>query len=165
MTKTHAETRAQVDRSLRRRHWAEWRFRAYGLLAVLIGIVFVFFMFGTIFSKGYSAFQQAKLTLEVFYDPQVIDPEGKRDPAALASANYATLLRASLRELFPEVQERKDVRNLYALLSNSAANELQHRVQDNPALIGKHERLTMLAATDVDQFLKGRISRNLPEIA
>jgi phosphate transport system permease protein len=38
-------------------------------------------------------------------------------------------------------------------------------VQDNPALIGKHERLTMLAGTDVDQFLKGRISRNLPEIA
>ena len=165
MSRTHAETRAQVDRSLRRRHWAEWRFRAYGLLAVLIGIVFVFFMFATIFSKGYSAFQQAKLTLEVFYDPQVIDPDGKRDPVALGSANYATLLRASLRELFPDVQERKDVRNLYALLSNSAANELQHRVQDNPALIGKHERLTLLAATDVDQLLKGRISRSLPEIA
>ncbi len=75
----------------------------------------------TIVSKGYTAFQQAKLTLDVFYDPQVIDPDGKRDPAVLASANYATLLRTSLRELFPDVQERKDVRNLYALLSNSAA--------------------------------------------
>jgi phosphate transport system permease protein len=165
MSKTHSETRALVNRSLRRRHWAEWRFRAYGLLAVLIGIVFVFILFSTIISKGYSAFQQAKLTLQVFYDPQVIDPDGKRDPAVLASANYATLLRTSLREMFPDVQERKDVRNLYALLSSSAANELQDRVTENPALIGQHERVTFLAGTDVDQLLKGRISRNVPEAA
>jgi len=163
MSKSHSETRALVNRSLRRRHWAEWRFRAYGLLAVLVGIVFVGILFSTIISKGYSSFQQAKLTLDVFYDPQVIDPDGKRDPAVLASANYATLLRNSLRELFPDVQERKDVRNLYVLISSSAANELQDRIVENPGLIGKRERVKVLAGTDVDQFLKGRISRRLPE--
>lgn len=163
MTKSHAETRARVDRSLRRRHWAERRFRAYGLLAVLLGIVFVIVLFTTIISKGYTSFQQAKLTLEVFYDPQVIDPDGLRDPATLAGANYATLVRNSLRELLPEVQDRKDVRALYVLVSGSAANELQNRVTAQPALIGQRERVTVLAGADVDQFLKGRISRELPE--
>lgn len=163
MTKSHAETRARVDRSLRRRHWAERRFRAYGLLAVLVGIVFVIVLFTTIISKGYTSFQQAKLTLEVFYDPQVIDPEGRRDPATLAGANYATLVRNSLRELLPAVQDRKDVRALYVLVSGSAANELQNRVTARPALIGQRERVTVLAGADVDQFLKGRISRELPE--
>lgn len=165
MTKSHAETRARVDRSLRRRHWAERRFRAYGLLAVLLGIVCVIVLFTTIISKGYTSFQQAKLTLEVFYDPQVIDPDGLRDPATLAGANYATLVRNSLRQLLPEVQDRKDVRALYVLVSGSAANELQNRVTAQPALIGQRERVTVLAGADVDQFLKGRISRDLPESA
>ena len=65
MSRTPAETRARVAQSLRRRYWAERRFRAYGLLAVLLGIVFVFFLFGTIVSRGYTAFEQAYLTIYI----------------------------------------------------------------------------------------------------
>ena len=59
MNRSLEETRARVERSLRRRYWAERRFRAYGLLAVLMGIMFVFVLFGSIVSKGYTAFRQA----------------------------------------------------------------------------------------------------------
>jgi phosphate transport system permease protein len=163
MSRTAAQTRALVEKSLRRRYWAERRFRAYGLGAVLIGILFVFFLFGNILSKGYSAFRQAELQLDIFYDPAVIDPDGTRAAETLASANYNTLVRNALRELFPDVQERADVRQLGALVSSSAAHELQRRVQADPGLIGKHEKLTFLAGADVDQLLKGAIDRNVPE--
>src|SRR4051812_18694333 len=103
MSRSAAQTRALVEKSLRRRYWAERRFRAYGLGAVLVGIVFVFFLFGNIVSQGYTAFEQAELTLEIFYDPDIIDPEGQRSPEALASANYGTLVRNALRELYPDV--------------------------------------------------------------
>jgi phosphate transport system permease protein len=163
MSKTHAETRALVEKSLRRRYWAERRFRAYGLGAVMVGILFVFFLFGTIFSKGYTAFRQAELTLEVFYDPAVIDPDGTRSPEVLAAANYDVLVRNSLRALFPDVQERSEVRQLSALVSSSATHELQRRVEADPRLIGKRETFTFLAGADVDQLLKGAVDRKVPE--
>jgi phosphate transport system permease protein len=163
MSKTHAETRALVEKSLKRRYWAELRFRAYGLGAVMVGIVFVFFLFGTIFSKGYTAFRQAELTLEVFYDPAVIDPDGTRDPAFLATANYDAVVRNALRALFPDVQERSEIRQLGALVSSSATHELQRRVEANPRLIGTREKITFLAGADVDQLLKGAVDRHVPE--
>src|SRR5262245_41133368 len=129
MSRPVAETRALVEKSLRRRYWAERRFRAYGLTAVLLGMVFVFFLFGTLVSRGYSAFEQAYLTLDFHYDPAVIDPDGQRSAEAIAGANYNTLVRNALRELFPDVQERADVRALAQLVSTSAAHELQARIQ------------------------------------
>ena len=73
-SRSAAQTRSLVEKSLRRRYWAERRFRFYGLGAVLLGVVFVVFLFGTIIAKGYSAFRQATVTLEVTFDPAVIDP-------------------------------------------------------------------------------------------
>jgi phosphate transport system permease protein len=162
-SRTAADTRRLVEKSLRRRYWAERRFRAYGLGAVLLGCVFVFFLFGSIISKGYSAFRQAQITLDIHYDPATIDPEGTRQPEVLAAANYSALVKAALRERFPGEEDRARNRALYDLVSNSAAFELQHRVEKDPALIGQRQSLSFLAAANVDQFLKGRIDRELPQ--
>jgi phosphate transport system permease protein len=159
MNRSLADTRARVERSLRRRYWAERRFRAYGLAAVLVGISFVFVLFGSIFSKGYTAFRQAYLTLEIHYDPAVLYPEGTPDPAALAGANYNTLVRNALREVFPDVTARSELRQLSQLVSNSAAHELQQRLMAHPELVGRSEQRRFLAGADVDQLLKGAIDR------
>jgi phosphate transport system permease protein len=163
MSKSIAETRALVEKSLRRRYWAERRFRAYGLGAVLVGIVSVFFLFASIVSRGYPAFQQAQLTLNVHYDAAVIDPDGQRNPETLAMANYNTLVRNALRELFPDVQSRGDLRAMAGLVSSSAAYELQRRVLADPKLIGTREPVAVLASANVDQLLKGAIDRQQPE--
>ncbi len=162
-SRTAADTRLLVEKSLRRRAWAERRFRAYGLGAVLLGVVFVFFLFASIISKGYTAFLQARVTLDIFYDPAAIDPEGTRQAETLAMANYSALVRAALREKFPEIEGNARRRALYALVSSSAAFELQHRVQADPSLLGQRQRLSFLAAANVDQLLKGKIDRRLPE--
>jgi phosphate transport system permease protein len=142
-SRTAAETRALVEKSLRRRYWAERRFRAYGLGSVLIGLSFVLFLFGTLFGQGYSAFRQARISLEIFYDPAVIDPEGTRTSEALATANYTGLVRAALREQFSDVDssDRTRSRALYALVSNSAGFELQHRIEKDSKLIGQRQRV------------------------
>jgi phosphate transport system permease protein len=163
MSKTAAETGARVAAGLRRRYRAERRFRAYGLLAVLVGVGFVFYLFGTILWQGAGAFSQAKVTLDVRYDDEALGLAGVRTPEALATANYAALVRASLRERFPEAQGREAGRALSGLVSGSAAHELQRRVEADPGRIGRHERLTFLAAADVDQLLKGKMDRSVPE--
>jgi phosphate transport system permease protein len=161
--RTAQETQAQVERTLKRRYNAERRFRAYGVLAVLLGVLFVLFLFVTIISQGYSAFRQTYVTLEVFYDPEIIDPAGARNPDELAAANYQSIVRAALRGQFPDVEGRREVRELASLVSGSAAFELRRRVLANPALIGARERVSLLASDDLDLLMKGRLDRELPE--
>jgi phosphate transport system permease protein len=153
----------QVNASLPKRYRAERRFRLYGLSSVVLGLLFLVILLGSVIANGYSAFAQTYLTLEIFFDPEVIDPEGTRDPDTLRLANYNSLIRASLREIFPEVSGRSEKRKLYALVSNGAPFQLQHQVEDEPATIGQTLSVEMPASSDVDMFLKGRIDRNVPE--
>jgi phosphate transport system permease protein len=81
----------------------------------------------------------------------------------LATANYNALIRAALNVSFPGVEGRERTRELYGLVSNAAPFRLQHRIEDNPSLIGTRESVTFLAAANVDQLLKGNIDRDLAE--
>ncbi len=152
-----------VNAGLQRRHAAERRFRAYGLLAVTLGLAFVVLMFANIIGKGYPAFWQTYIELPVTFDPAVIDPEGHRDPKALENADYTVLVRASLRKLFPQVEGRRDLRELYQLVSSNAPFRLRSEVLNNPALIGAEQSVWVLASANVDTFVKGNIDRTLDE--
>lgn len=151
-----------VEAGLKRRYRAERRFQAYGILAVGLGIVFVVFLFWSIVSKGYTAFQQTYLQLDVVYAPDEIDPAGTRARADLENANYMALVRASMREQFPEVEGRPALKKLYGLVSDSASMDLRERVLANPALIGTRETVWVLADDHVDMLVKGQIDRSLP---
>jgi phosphate transport system permease protein len=161
--RTAEETQRIVASSLKRRYRSELRFRAYGMLAVAIGVAFVFFLFGTIFSEGASVFRQGYVKLDVSYDPAVIDPDGKRDPNQLATADYQALVRTALRQQFPEVTERRELRQLYGLASSAASIDLQQRVVADPGLIGRGETIWVLADDTVDMLMKGTTSRDAPE--
>ncbi|MBL8260744.1 MAG: phosphate ABC transporter permease PstA [Candidatus Competibacteraceae bacterium] len=152
-----------VNAGLARRHAAERRFRWYGLIAISLGLAFVVLMFANIIGKGSPAFWQTYIRVPISFDAAALDPEGKRDPQALASADYAALVRAGLRQMFPAVEGRLPLRALSALTSSDAAYELQRRVQDNPGLIGTQQEVWLLASAAVDTFVKGNIDRSLPE--
>lgn len=151
------ETRARVAKSLRRRYWAEQRFRLYGMLAVFVGIAFVVFLFATIFMKGASVFRQSYVKLDVFYDPAIIDPAGTRKPNDIRDADYQAIVRAALKERFPQVEGRKNVRDLGRLVSSGAAFDLRDRVVSNPSLIGERETQWVLASDDVDLLMKNKL--------
>jgi phosphate transport system permease protein len=168
LTPAAAETPAQrtrrlVEASLRRRYRAERRFRLYGILAVIFGLGFVAFLFSSIISSGWTVWQQSYIQLEIHYDPEIIDPEGNRDPKAIDSADYSALVKAAMREAFPEVEGRSNLRTLYKLASDGAQFDLRERVLADPDLIGKTESLWILANDRVDLLMKGRIDRDLPE--
>jgi phosphate transport system permease protein len=157
--RTPKETQEQVAKSLRRRYWAERRFRFYGLGAVLLGIVFVVFLFGTIFLKGASSFRQSYIKVDVFYDPAIIDPTGTHKAEDLANADYQAIVRNGLKARFPQVESRRDVRDLTRLVSGGAAFDLRNRVLNTAGLIGQHETQWLLASDDVDMLMKGHIGR------
>ena len=159
-TPTTQETQAKVASSLRRRYRAEMRFRAYGIAAVSLGILFVLFLFGSIISKGWSTYRQAEVKLDVYYDPQDIDPQGTRAEDTLRSADYQALIKDALQAQFPQVEGRDNLRELTRLVSSSAAYALQQRVLANPQLIGQRETVGVLMNPDVDWLIKGRTLRS-----
>ena len=161
--KTPQESQAIVERSLRRRYWAERRFRAYGLAAVVAGMAFLVYLFFVIFSNGAGAFRQSQIKLNVFYDPAIIDPAGTRKPDDLVAADYAAVVRAALKARFPDVEGRAATRELTKLVSGSAAFDLQKSVVADPTLIGKSEERWLLASDPVDLLVKGRVDRALAE--
>ncbi|MEP7245144.1 MAG: phosphate ABC transporter permease PstA [Gammaproteobacteria bacterium] len=157
--RTPRQTQELVAKSLRRRYLAEWRFRIYGMLAVAFGIVFVLFLFINVFSKGISTLRQAYVQLEVFYDPAILDPSGTRNPKDIAAADYQAIVRAAVKERFPQVEGRKSIRDLTRLVSSGASYDLRTRVMDTDGLLGQREKLWLLASDDVDQLMKGKIKR------
>ena len=54
-----------LEKRLDNRMNCERRFKRYGGLAVAIALMFVLFLFSAIFVRGYSAFQQTYIALDV----------------------------------------------------------------------------------------------------
>jgi phosphate transport system permease protein len=146
---------------LRRRYARERRFKTYGLVAVLIAMGMLAFILVDIVSKGYSAFVQTKVELEVFLDPAELDAGGDR--AALMGANYQGLANEALYRLFPEATDRRERRALRDLLSPAAGYELREMVLDDPGLIGQTVAVALTLSDQVDQHHKGRTGSGLSD--
>jgi len=159
----HRKAAEAVARSLKSRYRAETRFRLYGLGAVSLGLVFLAILFVTIIGQGWSVFRQSYVHLEIFYDPEVLDTDGTRSPESLAQGDYNALVKAALRKLFPDVEGRPDLRQLYGLVSSSAGFDLQKRIADGPSKLGTSETLWLLASDELDLYYKGRIERSESE--
>jgi len=146
-----------VQQGLAKRYKREKRFQLMGLSAIIFSLLFLVFLFSSIFLNGYKAFYQTSLQIDVFFDPAVLDV---KDPA---TANYSGLIKKSLRSAFPEVKKRKSKKKLYGLVSSDASFQLRDMVLADPTLVGETISLWLVADDDVDMLMKGYIDRNLPE--
>jgi len=146
-------------RQLKRRYRAEKWFQRMGLLAIVLALSFIAFLFFTIFSDGYTAFTQTYIELDVHFAPEVFSQE------KLARANYPGLVKGSMRSLFPGVTSRREKKQLYSLISPSAAYRLQELVEADPKIIGTTKKVWVLADDDVDMLMKGKIDRKQDESA
>jgi phosphate transport system permease protein len=146
-----------VNRGLTRRYRAERRFRFYGLSAIIVSLLFLSLLFFSIVGKGYSAFQQTFVQLDVFFDPGILHQD------ALASADYQGLIKQSLRKMFPDVTGRRDKGMLYGLISSGASFQLRDIALEHPDVIGETQAVWVPADDDVDMFMKGHYDRNVPE--
>jgi len=148
---------------LRRRHAAEKRFRLYGIFAIALGVGFVALLFADIVGKGWTAFAQTHVELEIRYDPSALGISATPTRDELAGANYQALVKTAMQARFPDVSGRRDRRDLNGLVSSGAGFALRERVLANPALVGTTQRVWLPADDDVDMLIKGHIDRSVPE--
>jgi phosphate transport system permease protein len=149
-----------VESGLRRRHAAERRLKLYGLAAIGFALLALCILLGSVISKGYTAFQQTYIALDVKFDQEQIDPAGTRKPDDLRRGNYEGVARTAIRSVFPDVKGRRDRRALGKMLSTGASDQLRRMVVANPKLIGTTQRVWLLASDEIDMLNKGHAKRN-----
>lgn len=147
-------TMEKVQKSLARRYRAERRFRFFGVVSVIIGVLALLVLFFEIFSNGLGAFRQTHIQLTVNFDPEILEITDARDAGQILNGNYEGILRKALAERFPHISGRAAKRELNGLVSIGAAYDLRAELADNPELLGQQKTYRVLADDDVDTYYK-----------
>lgn len=152
----------RVAASLAGRRSRETRFRAYGMIAIGIALAFLVLLFSSIFIKGIPGFFQHYVSLEVTLDRDKLDPAGDLSVQSLYDGDARGIIRTALYEA-TGASGRKERKIAGKLISSGAEQRLRKAVLDDPSLINTTQRMVFAVDDDVDSFLRGFISRDIPE--
>ncbi|MEM9601854.1 MAG: phosphate ABC transporter permease PstA [Pseudomonadota bacterium] len=156
-------TTAIVRAGLARRYARERRFRLWGLASVVASGVFLVFLLGNIITKALPAFTSTYVQIDVPLMPDVLRLPDNAGAEDIAKARYGRAVKQGLRDMFPNVTNRKQKRALYQLVSAQAEFTLADRVKADPALIGTTYSLWVLADDDLDTYRKNPALQAVPE--
>lgn len=148
MNATKPRTIDIVNRSLKKRYRREKRFKAAGLIAVCLSLLFLAVLFFNMIGGGWQAFRQTTITLDIYLDRTVLNAD------TMANADYALLFKNALYAEFPEVTSRGDKRALFALMSTDAPYQIRKKVLENPRLAGTTVNFKLPASSPVDMYQK-----------
>ncbi len=148
---------------LAKRHRAESRFKWYGRLSIGFGIACVLLLFTDIFSKGIGAFTQTYINIEINFDADKLGITPDSAEKELKNASYGSFFKKTLREQYPDVTDRRQKRQMYALFTSDAPIILREMVLADPSIIGTTQTVQMLADDDFDTYYKHSYGRNLAE--
>ncbi|WP_333607166.1 phosphate ABC transporter permease PstA [Arsukibacterium sp.] len=173
-----SKTQKIVAASLKRRHHQEKIFKSFGLTAVVISLTLVAILFINIFSKGLPAFWQSAITLDIYFDPQIIQISDKpvqrpdetdndfrqRDiewQSEVGMINFNRLIIEGLNKLLPDADQHR--RDLQRIVTSGERFALRQLIIDNPDVIGQTKKLHLLTDANIDVWLKGNIDRSLAD--
>lgn len=141
--------RGKTRKSLNRRHHKERRFRLLGLSSILIAVLFLVLLAGSILAKGLSGFITTSIRLPVTFSQELT-----------AQDDTQSLIRQSLKSLFPEAQERAELFEIYGLMSSDAAHQIKALLEKDGSLINTTKEIWLPAASSYDMLNKGKIQRD-----
>ena len=147
---------------LKGRYSAEKRFKLYGVFAVSLALGAVIFLLFTIFSTGYSAFWRTEFQVEIQFNGDYLGITQESSDQEVREANFLGLFRKNLAEQNNDVP-RRELRKLFAMFSESAADDLREMVITNRSILGTTQKLKVLASSSVDMIVKGQAPREIEE--
>lgn len=147
---------------LKGRYSAEKRFKFYGVFAVSLALGAVLFLLFTIFSTGYSAFWRTEFQVETEFNGDYLGITQESSDQEVREANFLGLFRKNIAEQNKDVP-RRNLRKLFAMFSESAADDLREMVIKNRSILGTTQKLKVLASSSVDMIVKGQAPREIEE--
>ncbi len=152
------------DKRTKQRNAAEARFKAYGLVAILVALAMLVWLLVSILSAGSPAFRQSFLTFPVLIEESIADKSGTRDPAVLTKVTtlgYAKILAHSLEaEIAAKGVDLGAMKpkEIGQMISEESSATLRDMVMANPGLIGTTIPFTAIASGRIDGYFKGRVT-------
>jgi phosphate transport system permease protein len=145
----------QPDARTRRRNAAETRFKAYGIVAIAIGLLMLMTLVFNIVTRGAGAYQQTFVTLEVELLADKLDKKGNgnlEDIKKVSTFGYAPLLKNAFTAKMADAGIETDLKSkkLVGILSKSAAADVRDFVLQYPERIGETIAFEFLASSRVD---------------
>lgn len=134
---------------LKRRRAAEFRLKAYGIAAIGIAGLALVALLWSVVGKATLALTETHISLPVELSAEALGD----DPAR---ANYDGIVKDALKARFPSLSDRRNRRELYAVISGGAQFELREAVLADPALAGTTAPYALLASDDADLYMKGQ---------
>ncbi|MDO6522115.1 phosphate ABC transporter permease PstA [Shimia thalassica] len=153
-----------VDERTKRRNAAEARFRAYGVVAIVIAILALIGLVGSILNNGSSAFRQTFITMDVYLDPAKLDKDGSGNLEKIAKVStfgYAPLIAKSFEKKFEDPNvgvEGLNAKKAAKMISKEGPAEMRRFVLANPHMIGETVSFKFLASGRIDGYFKGRVT-------
>ena len=153
------------SKRLKRRYAAEKRFQAFGIGAIMVGVVFLAIMFGSIISQAIPAFTEYRVFLTVPVDASKFPADQSEwTEQKLRTIGWKAMIQKSLREELG-TQGGTEGRAAHQLLSSSPRMPLPLRdmVIADTSLVGQTVTIGFQLSGNVEAILEGQMSRDLDE--
>lgn len=144
-------------RRLKARYASEFRFKMYGIAAVLTAGLFLVLLLSTIVGQALPAFVSHQVTIPVDLSQETLDPNNEGE-SVLRRANYDAVVRDGIRSLYPFAESRDDRRTVSGLVSSGSAVRVRNAVLGDPdGTIGQTSFTVPLDDT-ADLYFKDQVS-------
>ena len=150
---TSAESASRTSR----RHWAQWRLKAYGVMAILIAAAALVVLVSTIVTKTMTVLTESYVEIDVQIDPSSRDLAKLQDPDPRIRAALNGAWRDGLAAMVPggEALGRREKGELFSLVSRDAGLELGDVVKADLTLIGEEYQFEALLDDQVQMYRQG----------
>ncbi|WP_421736336.1 phosphate ABC transporter permease PstA [Caulobacter sp.] len=148
-----------MEARLKKRHRAEVWFKAQGLAAITIAMIFLVVLVGRIVAQGYTTFETHTLSIPVYLSPDRIDTTD------LEGVNYDYIVaEATMKKLGVQDDDLGTTSGkVMDLISRDFGFQLLNQLKADKSLIGKTVTVTGPFKADADLYFKGQIKRSTPQ--
>jgi phosphate transport system permease protein len=157
--KAHSSSLLVESPLMKKRNAAEARFRMYGVIALCIGLGFLVFLATAILRNGIPAFTQTVVNVEfTLTQEQFDDAESKMLKTAAYTQIFVEGVTAQLQERGLDVTFDGDT---IERLMGKVGGDLRSFYRDNPNAIGQPTTFQLPAASRVERYLQGKLTREM----
>jgi phosphate transport system permease protein len=148
-----------TEARLKKRHRDEVWFKAQGLMAITVAMIFLVVLVGRIVGQGYTTFQTHTLSVPVYLNPERIDVSD------LEGVNYDYIVaEAVMKKLKVQDDDLGTTSSkVMDLISRDFGFQLLNQLKKDKSLIGKTVTVTGPFKADADLYFKGEIKRSTPQ--
>jgi phosphate transport system permease protein len=157
-TTTQPRSLYATDDLTKKRNASEKRFQAYGITAILIGLVFLVVMAYSIISEGIPAFTRTVLTVEFTVTQEQFDDA---ESQLFKTRAYEAVFTEAMSSQFQQknIQVPFDIAAIERIVGKPGST-IREFYRANPDQLGQPVVFELAASSRVDGYMNGRLTRD-----